>query len=781
MLRRICVWSLWIVLLAPALAAAQGVLMDVREDGHYRLPRPYIYPPPYPIPPPRPVPPPPPPQSYKIKELAVNATLQDQVAKVQVTQSFVNTGSRQMEVCFVFPLPYDGAIDRMTFMVDGKEFDAKLLDAKEARRVYEQYVRRNQDPALMEWMGTGMFKTSVFPVPAGAERTVTLRYSQVCRKRNGLTELMFPLSTAKYTSHAVEKVSIRVALESQVKIKNIYSPSHSVDISRPGDRNAVVTFTRSNEVPTSDLLLMYDVGDAEVGASLLSYRPKRDDEGYFLLLISPEIKSSKSETIKKTALFVVDRSGSMSGKKIEQAKGALRFVLNNLNDDDLFNIIAYDSEVESFRPELQRFNKETREAALGFVEGIYPGGSTNIDGALKAAFAQLQDDSRPTYIVFLTDGLPTTGEQNAAKIVDAARERNKVNARVFSFGVGYDVNSRLLDQLSRICRGQSEYVRPDEDIETKVSQLYSRIGSPVMTGVKLTFDMEDFPKDKGSVINRSYPREIYDLFAGDQLVVVGRYKEGGDVKVKIEGKVADKNEKFDFAGKLTEKSEDETTAYIEKLWAMRRVGEIIEEIDLKGKNDELVEELVKLSTQHGIITPYTSFLADEQANVRDLAQNRRAAGRALESLQMEGGYGGFVQRDFKDELQRAAQAPSSSSGMGMMGGMPGAPAAGGQPGMRSRGSAAAPSYAFAVPDLQEDRLIPVQNVQQVGSKTFFLRNGQWVDSTLTEEQERNVRRIKRFSDEYFELSRQQGGDAAKVLAMEGDVTVVLDGQAYALD
>lgn len=783
MRRRIGIGSLWIVLLLPALAAAQGILIDAREDAPYRLPRPYIYPPPHPIPPPRPprpVPPSPPPQSYKIKELAINAVLQDQVAKVQLTQSFVNTGSRQMEVCFVFPLPYDGAIDRLTFMVDGKEYDAKLLDAKEARRIYEQYVRRNQDPALMEWIGTGMFRTSVFPVPAGAERTVTLRYSQVCRKRNGLTELMFPLSTAKYTSQAVEKVSLRVAVESQAKIKNVYSPSHAIDISRPGDRNAVVTFSRSNEVPSSDFLLMYDVGDAEVGASLLSFRPKPDEDGYFLLLISPEIKSAQSETLKKTALFVVDRSGSMSGKKIEQAKGALRFVLNNLNEGDLFNVIAYDSEVESFRPELQRFNKETREAALGFVEGIYPGGSTNIDGALKAAFAQLQDDSRPNYIVFLTDGLPTTGEQNPAKIVDAARERNRVQARVFSFGVGYDVNSRLLDQLSRVCRGQTEYVRPDEDIEAKVSQLYARIGSPVMTGVKLTFDMEGFPKDKGSVINRSYPREIHDLFAGDQLVVVGRYKEGGDVRVRIEGQVGEKTQKFDFADKLTEKSADGTTAYIEKLWAMRRVGEIIEEIDLKGKNDELVEELVKLSTQHGIITPYTAFLADDQANVRDLAANRRAAGRALDSLGMEGGYGGFVQRNFKAQLQQARQAPSSSSGMEMMGGMAGAPAAGGTP-ARARGAATTPSYGFAVPDLQEDRQIPVQTVQQVGSKTFFLRNGRWIDSTLTEEQERNVRRIARFSDEYFELSRRHGSETAKVLAMEGNVTVVVDGQAYALD
>ena len=214
------------LILVPVVASAQGLLVDNRPDHPFRLPRPIII---HPHPRPRPIPP----QSYKIQELQVDTTVTDQVAKVQVSQSFVNTGSRQMEVSFIFPLPYDGAVDSMTFMVDGKEYPAQLLNAKDARRVYEGYVRRNQDPALLEWMGTGMFKTSVFPVPPGAKRTVTMRYSQVCRKTYGLTEWLFPLSTAKYTSHPVEKVAVNVTLQSKVAIKNIYSPTHSVEIKRP--------------------------------------------------------------------------------------------------------------------------------------------------------------------------------------------------------------------------------------------------------------------------------------------------------------------------------------------------------------------------------------------------------------------------------------------------------------------------------------------------------------------------------------------------------------------
>ncbi len=777
-------FKLWFVLLAvcaflPAVAAAQGVLIDEREGQQARLPR-IIWPGP------RPAPPTPSPQSYRIKQLAVDVNLKDQLAQVQMSQTFINTGSRQMEVSFVFPLPYDGAIDRMTFMVDGKEFEAKLLNATEARQIYEGYIRRNQDPALMEWMGTGMFKTSVFPVPAGASRQVSIRYSQLCRKQGGLTELLFPLSAAKYTSQPVEKVEINVAVQSQAKIKNVYSPTHDVKIKRPTDRLAKVSFRSANEIPTADFRLMYDIGNKKVGASVLSYRPQRDKDGYFLMLLSPEIEKAKGDAVPKQVVFVVDRSGSMSGKKIEQAKGALRFVLNNLNEGDLFNIIAYDSAVESFQPELQRYDEETRKSALGFVEGIFAGGSTNIDGALQAALNLLADDSTPNFVVFLTDGLPTAGEKNEAKIVANAKQHNQGRARLFSFGVGFDVNSRMLDKLSRTCFGQSQYVRPNEDIEAHVSQLYQRIGAPVMTDLAITFDMENLPAEQGKLTNRVYPRDNYDLFAGDQLVVVGRYTSGGDAKITVRGKVGKKKQKESFPAKFTVKSSDETNAFIEKLWAMRRVGEIIDEIDLHGKNQELIDELVAISTRHGIITPYTSFLADENSNVRDFAHFSRQAGVALQALGQAEGRGGFVQRELKAQLQRSQRATPSADGFNSSGfggqsfgsGIAGSPTNRSAPASPGAASGPGPATRLRFRTIDGDRVVPVQTVRNVGGKTFYFRDNRWVDSETTAEQEKAATVVKRYSKEYFDLVTKHGKDVAKYLALEGNVTLVLDGKPY---
>jgi len=724
----------------------QGLLIVVNTKDAVPLPRPVVRPEVRP------------PMAYRIKELAVNARLLDQVARVQVSQSFVNTGSQQMEVSFVFPLPYDGAIDQMTFLVDGKEYPAKLLKADEARKIYEGYVRRNRDPALLEWIGTGMFQTSVFPVPPGAERKVTLHYNQLLRKDHQLTDFLFPLGTAKYTSDPVEKLQIEVSIESTAEIKSVYSPTHAVEVKRPAADRAQVSFTAKEQIPLSDFRLFYDVAPGKLGASVISYRPDVGDDGYLLLLASPEIKPAGAEKARKTVVCVFDRSGSMSGKKIEQAKEAMKFVLNNLREGDLFNIVVYDSEVEAFQPELQRYNDKTREQAMGFVEGLYAGGSTNIHAALTKTLAMLNDTSQPNYVIFMTDGLPTSGETSEAKIVEAVAAANEVHARLLSFGVGYDVNSRLLDRLSRGNFGRSEYVRPDENIETHIARLAGRISSPVMTDVAVKFEFDSMPAAEGDPVNRLYPRQVGDLFEGEQLVV-GRYKKAGVAKVKIAGKVGGAEQKFDFPATLIEKSPDQSYAFVEKLWAMRRIGEIIDELDLRGKNDELVKELVELSTKHGILTPYTSFLSDDTASLGDLAggdAGLKKADAMVERLREAEGKPGVAQRDEKRQLLEAQQALPAMTVPGRGGGLSGA----------------------SVLDIDKDARVPVDAVQVVGNSVLYRRGNVWYSYDVAKQGQaevaKKVKVIERFSDEYFKLVEQASPDTARILSQQkpGEEVVV---------
>jgi hypothetical protein len=372
-----------------------------------------------------------------------------------------------------------------------------------------------------------------------------------------------------------------------------------------------------------------------------------------------------------------------------------------------------------------------------------------------------------------------------------------VRARIFSFGVGYDVNSRLLDKLVRENFGQSEYVRPEEDIEDRVSRLYRRIESPVLTDVDLEFTFDE-EQGHGKPISRVYPKGAFDLFAGEQLVMVGRYRTSGTAKVVVSGSIGDKEQAYDFPAKLVKKSGDESFAFIEKLWAVRRVGEIIDELDLKGKNQELVNELVKLSTRHGILTPYTSFLADENTRVNDLAANASTATRRLGALEDAYGASGFSQRSYKGALQRAktANAPASPSissmaggppvagkpsGMGSMGGM-GYGYGAGQAGARA-GVALQAGRGLAQPlaEADSEMVRAQQTVRQIANRAFYLREGQWIDSTANEDQQRNAVRVKQFSDEYFRLAKHHGKEFTQYVVFDEPLIVNVSDRTYLIE
>jgi Ca-activated chloride channel homolog len=680
-----------VVLVSPILAFAQGMMIP--EERRVRVSG-----------------------SYNIKNVTINATVKDQVAEVQLSQVFHNPGSGQLNVSYLFPIPPDAVLSQFTLLVDGKEFPAKLYPKEEADRIYESIVRSNRDPALLEYVGYGALQTQVFPLPPGAERKVTLRYTMLCRRDHDLTEFLFPLAPGKLSSKPIEKLELTMRLENTGRIKSVFSPNYSAAIDRPTDNSAIVRFTQDNIEPADDFRILWTLNEKPIGATVLSYKPNDKDDGFFLLLAAPEVKASTEKITNKTVIFILDKSGSMAGTKIEQARNALKFVLNNLRDGDTFNIVAYDDKVETFKPELQKCDNQTRAEALRFIDSIRDGGSTNIDGALKRAFSLIQDTGRPSYLIFLTDGLPTAGEKREAAIAQNAKDANKSHVRLFAFGVGFDVNARLLDRLSTENSGTSEYVKPNQDIEASVAKFYGRMTAPVMTDIHLALAKID--------VNRLYPQILPDLFAGGQIIAVGRYRNAGATTIHLNGKIGDQAQTFEFPATLAGPNSDETYAFVEKLWATRRVGDIINELDLKGKNQELLDELVRLSTKHGILTPYTAFLADERTVLSAAPANRARAADAFFNKadglsQATSGQAGVELRLAKKELQEQKQN------------------LGGVQGYKDAAGTYVVEYGCTV----------------VGNKAFFKRAGRWTDPSVTPEDEKKAEQIEQFSEKYFELAR----------------------------
>lgn len=654
-----------------------------------------------------------------IKYHRVRVTIENQVATTHVDQVFVNEAPYAMEGTYIFPLPEEAAISEFSLWVDGKKLEGQILDKDKARRIYEDIVRRRKDPALLEYVGRNAFQARIFPIPSYGERRVELEYSQVLSMDGGLVKYIYPLDTERFSARPLEEVAISIAVHSNEPIKAIYSASHQVAVDRRGDYNATVGYEEYDVVPDRDFELYYTISDEDFGLNLLSYR-EADEDGFFLLLVAPRVEVEEREVVARDVIIVLDTSGSMRGEKLTQAKEALEFVLDNLNDEDRFNIIAFSTGVRQYATRLQP--AQERNEALHFVRGLEAVGGTDINRALLEALAQVGEE-RPTLIIFLTDGLATEGVVDTDQIIANVAQAATEAVRIFTFGVGDDVNTILLDTLAQSHRGASAYVRPGQSIEEEVSAFYAKVSSPLLADLELDF---------GEVqVEDTYPYPLPDLFAGTQLVLVGRYRQGGFTTIILEGEVNGRPQRFAYDDIHFRDQGGES--FIPRLWATRKIGYLLSQIRLHGESKELVDEIVSLSVRYGIITSYTSFL------VEDTEKALTEAGREI-----------IVEK----EVQVMA-TPAPAFGAGAV------EKSIAQESLRGADTVIAPTTA---------------EVKHVGDKAFVLRDGVWTD-TLYEPDRMETAKVGFGTEGYFDLlaARPAWG---KYFALGQHVIVVLEGRAY---
>lgn len=604
----------------------------------------------------------------------VDAVIKGPVATVHVTQILRNDASQTAEGVYLFPLPVGAAVSDFQMTVDGKTIEGKLMTAEAARAIYDETVRQLRDPALLEYRGRGLFAASVFPIPAGDTRKLEFTYTQVLDLQDGLYRFNYPLRTRQLSTLPVEQISANIVLEDQPGLRTIYSPNYPLRIDKTNDNEATITFEIKNSQPDSDLDLYFGVDKQAIGLNLLSYHPAGED-GYFVLLAAPGVDVAPDEVVARDLVLVVDISGSMRGDKMEQARAAAKFVVEHLNPGDRFNLIAFSSATNSWESGLQPVDAGTVKDATHWIDRLRASGSTDINRALLEALAQLAPDpaaagdkARSAYVLFLTDGQPTLGETSSERIVDNVNNNRPAgrNVRLFTFGIGYDVNTDLLDVLSQELGGRASYVGPDERIDEAVSTFYTQISTPVLTDVKL--DMS------GMDTTETYPYPLPDLFAGEQLVLVGRYRDGGKTTVELSGTVNGKARLYEYSGRELAKAGGD--AFVARLWATRKIGALLEQIRRTGDNQELIDSIVELSLQFGIVTPYTSYLVEEPtaasgdegptvAAPADAAMPRALADQAYSSVAAAAsgaaaapaaGAAAVQASKTRDELQRATTA-----------------------------------------------------------------------------------------------------------------------------
>ena len=729
-------------LFASNSVSAQGIIVPIVCDMRPCRPRPL----------PRPIPMP---NVLAVKSIQLDTKISGQVATTRVEQVFRNDTPYTLEGTYFFPIPETASIIEFSIWENGKKLSGEVRSREEARRIYDEIVRRQKDPGLLEYAGKDLFQASIFPIPPNSDKKLELVYSQILKADSGTVSYRYPLGTgrnlwqrqmgiedgvrAQNVPQQFGTVSGKIEITGKEALRNIYSPSHKIDVVNKGEKSASISFeTSSND---SDFQLYYGLSNDDFGMTLLTHREPGKD-GYFLLMLSPKDEVAERELVNKDVVFVLDTSGSMADEgKMDKARAALLFGIRSLRDGDRFNVISFAGEEHLMERDLINADASGRRRGEEFVKGLRPTGGTNINDSLIASMKQFDKNDRPKMLVFMTDGLPTVGETNIDKINANLQKTKTTDVRIFPFGVGYDVNTALLDKLGSENAGISDYVQPKEDLEIKVSSFFAKVSSPVLSDLEL--DLGDLQTDL------MYPRKLTDLFKGMQLMVIGRYKNANDLKnatITLRGKSGRESRSFNYSN-LDFSVREEDNDFLPRLWASRRVGWLIEQIRLNGETKELRDEIVDLGTRYGIVTPYTSYLATDGTFANTLPTNTRQmsllSADAAKSMRAQSGAAAVRQSVQQNAMQENA-------------------------------------YVLDGADKKDEDRIFIRNGTQnqfVANKNFIQQSNVWVDAEFKPELKQTEVNLKFASDEYFAIVNRER-ELAQYFALGEEVVVVWKNKVY---
>ncbi|HEY8560833.1 MAG TPA: VIT and VWA domain-containing protein [Pyrinomonadaceae bacterium] len=720
---------------------AQGVIVPIICERRPCVPRP-------PIPRPQPLP-----NVLPVKSISIDTRINGQVATTRLEQVFRNDTPYTLEGTYFFPIPETASIVEFAIWENGKKLVGEVRSREEARRIYDEIVRRQRDPGLLEYAGKDLFQASIFPIPPNSDKKLEMTYTEALKAESGTVAYRYPLGTGRNlwnrpfsTNEDVRRnlpaqkfgtVSGRIEIVGKEALRNIYSPSHQVEVKRKNETTAAVSFETSNN--DNDFQLFYGLSDKDFGVSLLTYREPGKD-GYFLLMLSPKENLAERELVNKDIVFVLDTSGSMADEgKMEKARNALLFGVRTLRDGDRFNVVNFAGEEHLMESGLIAADANGKKRGEEFIKRLQPTGGTNINDSLIASLKQFEKNERPKMLVFMTDGLPTVGETSAERIVSNLKAAKNVDVRIFPFGFGYDVNTALLDKIGAENAGVSDYVQPKEDLEIKVSNFFGRVSSPVLSDLEIDFG--------GVETDFMYPRKLTDLFKGMQLAIIGRYKNSSDLRnvtLRLSGKSGRQTQSFNYAN-LDFPVRAQDNDFLPRLWASRRVGWLLEQIRANGDTKELRDEITELGTRYGIVTPYTSYLATDgtfAAAPRDDRQMLELQKRAAKSVSEKSG-AGAVQMSVQQNSMQANVSVSADAG-------------------------------------KDDEQILIRNTtlnQFVANKNFFNQNNAWIDSEFKEEAKLPEIRVRFASEEYFNLINSEK-DLAPYFALGEQVVIVWKGKVY---
>ena len=738
-----------------------------------------------------------------LRNVNANVQIVDQVATTTLELTLYNPGHTPQESVMVLPVPEGVTIRAVQYDGTGPEPTATIMNKDEARGIYADIVRSMKDPALVEFVGLNLIQTSVFPIPANSSQTLRITMEQMLRADGNRVDYTLVRSNALLSpsENLADQIpwTMTVEVKSKHPIATIYAPSHTPTVRTESPNHSIITFTgpgtQAGSLRLSYLTTLVESTQPSFTvfacpappALTATTSPKTAQgalpSGYFLALGA--LPSQRSGTPRKRELImVVDRSGSMRGAKLEQARAASLAVVEGLAEGELFNIIDYSDSIRSFASAPVVKSADSAASAAAYLHAMRAEGGTNIQGALLEALRAAPTPDKFPLILFLTDGLPTFGERSEAMIRRGVIAANTGGRRIFTFGIGYDVNTPLLAGLSDATRATSTFVTPEEDLELSVSRVFRGLSGPVLEVPRL---LAVNPADRAR-LGDVQPAVLPDYYDGDQVIVLGEYSGTAPLTLELQG--TSHGEPISTQIVIDPAQASMRHDYVPRLWATRRVGSLIEAVRQAGADaaaeptgnapdmKEITDEIIRLSTMFGILTEYTAFLAKDTTAISPSAMPALRAevnDQLTRRARLARSGAGSVNQDRNINAMKDAGRVSTGA----------SPSVGGE---SERGAKSAASAPAAPPPAQNGatqsyfdegmKKVEVASIRQLGVNTFYQRNKQWVDSRiLSTEAIAPHQTIVMGTDEYFDLAvRLAARNEQQLLAQEGDILILFDGK-----
>lgn len=571
-------------------------------------------------------------------ESDVHFAISGLVSRVAVKQHFKNHTQDWLEGIYVFPLPENAAVDRLRIHVGERVIEGVIKEKQEAKKIYQQAKASGKRTALVEQERPNLFTTSVANIGPNEKIIVEISYQQTLEYKNNRFSLRFPMTiTPRYipgqalasettsfkgtgwsvdtdqvedasritppmkSNYSINKnlIQVTASLDAGFPLSKVNSLYHDINLNRTNHIYAIEL--QNGKVPMDrDFELFWEPAIGQEPSAAL-FKENIDGDDYALLMLMPPQADTALDELQKSlsreVVFIIDTSGSMAGKAMEQARQALVMAINTLTPNDRFNVIEFNSVTKKLFTHAIFADYQSRQTAIQYVNNLHSDGGTEMYPAIDAALQVEGLDGFVRQIVFMTDG--SVGNEDALfKLI----EDDLGESRLFTVGIGSAPNSYFMRKAAQFGRGTYTYISSQNEIASRMQALFEKLQSPVLTHIEFVWDGDEQP-----VV---WPQRVPDLYKNEPILITAKLNDENK-SLRVSGKIAGK----DWERTLDLKTYAKHPG-VAALWARNKIEDLMDK-KLNGTSaNDIRQKIIDVALKHQLVSQYTSLVAVDPIQAR---------------------------------------------------------------------------------------------------------------------------------------------------------------------